>query len=167
MSIYVRPPNARTRERDADKMEQAAKVYDEKTLVDCLHANPLGMVKDGAATLGPGGMDIYEWYDQNGDMSAKVSAVRAAAMWMNLVTNKLSLPHNNEVADADGDGMLDAEEFQALFDLDGDGDISEHEKAKAYKMFAMVDKDGDGQLTQEELKQLANAQPEKFKARAM
>ena len=101
MSIYVRPPNARTRERDADKMEQAAKVYDEKTLVDCLHANPLGMVvKDGAATLGPGGMDIYEWYDQNGDMSAKVSAVRAAAMWMNLVTNKLSLPHNSEVADA-------------------------------------------------------------------
>ena len=56
-------------------------------------------------------------------MSAKVSAVRAAAMWMNLVTNKLSLPHNNEVADADGDGMLDAEEFQALFDLDGDGDF--------------------------------------------
>ena len=55
--------------------------------------------------------------------------------------------------------MLGAEEeFQALFDLDGDGDISEHEKAKAYKMFAMVDKDGDGQLTKEELKQIAQQQ---------
>ena len=96
-----------------------------------------------------------------GDMAA-----RAAKMWLSNTTNKLSLPTYNKAADTDGDGLLDADEFQALFDLDGDGNISEHEKAKAYKMFAMVDKDGDGQLTKEELKQIAQQQ-KKFKARAM
>ena len=84
---------------------------------------------------------------------------------------------------------MDKAEFAELFDLDGDGNVSQAEKEKAAKLFALVDKDGDGQLTEEysrpklsirgsalscpliessygrELKQLAHAQPKKFKAR--
>ena len=78
-------------------------------------------------------------------------------MWLTNPQNKMSLPSNNAIADADGDGLLDADEFKALFDLDGDGNISAHEAAKAAKLFAMVDKDGDGQLDIEELKQVRAA----------
>ena len=78
-------------------------------------------------------------------------------MWLTNPQNKMSLPSNNAIADADGDGLLDADEFKALFDLDGDGNISAHEAAKAAKLFAMVDKDGDGQLDIEELKQVRPA----------
>ena len=124
----------------------------------------------------------------------------------------MSLPKNSQVADTDGDGLLDQDEFKQLFDLDGDGQVDAKEQAKAMKLFAMVDKaracpptprarravagagrrshgaccaracslarprlsrgsrrcapqDGDGQLTTEELKQLAHAGPQKFKAR--
>ena len=90
---------------------------------------------------------------------------RAASIWLSNTTNRLSLPSNNAKADKDGDGLLDNDEFTELFDLDGDGNISAFERAKAEKLFKMVDKDGDGQLTKEELKQLANANPQKFKAR--
>ena len=79
-------------------------------------------------------------------------------------TNKLSLPNYNQAADADGDGLVDSEEFRNLFDLDGDGNVDAEEAKKAAKLFAMVDKDGDGQLTQEELKQLASTGERKFKA---
>ena len=47
---------------------------------------------------------------------------------------------------------MDKEEFQKMFDLDGDGDVGQAEMEKAAKMFAMADKDGDGQLTEEEMK---------------
>ena len=61
-------------------------------------------------------------------------------MWLSNPQNKMSLPSNSQAADADGDGLLDADEFQQLFDLDGDGQVDQAERAKALKMFAMVDK---------------------------
>ena len=60
----------------------------------------------------------------------------------------------NAAVDADGDGLLDKDEFAGLFDLDGDGVVDANERAKARALFATVDKDGDGQLTKEELKQV-------------
>lgn len=81
-------------------------------------------------------------------------AAQAARGWLNHPPNRMSLPHNNKAADDDGDGLVSAKEFQQMFDLDGDGSLSNHELAKAAKLFAMVDKDGDGQLTEEELKQV-------------
>ena len=83
--------------------------------------------------------------------------MRVHTVWLSGRLNRLSLPQNNKGADADGDGLLDKDEFQELFDLDGDGQISVDEKARAMTLFSLVDKDGDGQLTQEELKQLAAA----------
>ena len=81
-------------------------------------------------------------------------AARAAQMWLSNPLNKFSLPSVNKTVDADGDGLLDKDEFAGLFDLDGDGVIDAKEAAKARALFAMVDKDGDGQLTEEELKQV-------------
>ena len=81
-------------------------------------------------------------------------AARAAQMWLSNPLNKFSLPSVNKTVDADGDGLLDKDEFAGLFDLDGDGVIDANEAAKARALFAMVDKDGDGQLTEEELKQV-------------
>lgn len=78
-------------------------------------------------------------------------------MWLSNPLNKYTLAQNNTAADADGDGLLSKDEFKELFDLDGDGNVSAAEQAKAMAMFAQVDKDGDGQLTQKELQQLAHA----------
>ena len=103
-------------------------------------------------------MNSQDVYAQPAYLEGKAStdelAKRAAAMWLSNPANKMALPHNNKAADADGDGLLDKSEFQQMFDLDGDGQLSQHELAKAAKLFAMVDKDGDGQLTEEELKQV-------------
>ena len=92
-------------------------------------------------------------------------AAEAARGWLNNPANQMSLPQKAAAADTDGDGLIDRKEFQELFDLDGDGQLSQAEKAKAAKLFAMVDKDGDGQLTEEEMKQLAHARDVKVKAR--
>ena len=86
--------------------------------------------------------------------SIEDTAAEAARGWIANPANKMSLPQNNKAADADGDGLVDSKEFQQLFDLDGDGNLSQHELDKAAKLFAMVDKDGDGQLTEEEMKQV-------------
>lgn len=87
-------------------------------------------------------------------ISTADDAAQAARGWLNHPPNRMSLPHNNKAADTDGDGLIDKKEFQQMFDLDGDGNLSNHELEKAAKLFAMVDKDGDGQLTEEELKQV-------------
>ena len=82
-----------------------------------------------------------------GAVSTDIAAKRTAAMWMSNATNKMSLSHVNKAADTDGDGLLNAEEFQQMF-------IKQGSKANAAKLFAQVDKDGDGQLDEEELKQV-------------
>ena len=89
-----------------------------------------------------------------GATSTEDMASRAAQMWLSNPLNKFSLPSVNKAVDADGDGLLDKDEFAGLFDLDGDGVVDANEAAKARALFAMVDKDGDGQLTEEELKQV-------------
>ena len=70
------------------------------------------------------------------------------AAGLNLIAQALT------IYDADLRLVLCNAPFQQMFDLDGDGQLSQHELAKAAKLFAMVDKDGDGQLTEEELKQV-------------
>lgn len=89
-----------------------------------------------------------------GATSTEDLATRAAQMWLSNPLNKFSLPTVNAAVDADGDGLLDKDEFAGLFDLDGDGVVDANERAKARALFATVDKDGDGQLTKEELKQV-------------
>ena len=54
--------------------------------------------------------------------------MKAAQGWLNYPANKMSLPQTNKTVDADGDGLLDKKEFAELFDLDGDGNLSEAEK---------------------------------------
>ena len=94
-----------------------------------------------------------------GSTSTEDAAARTAQMWLSNPLNRFSLPSVNKAADADGDGLLDKDEFAGLFDLDGDGQVSAAEAAKAKALFAMVDKDGDGQLTEEELKQVSAPPP--------
>jgi len=90
-----------------------------------------------------------------GATPTQTAASRTAAMWLSNPLNKHSLPMAAKAADTDGDGMVDKDEFKALFEGN----------AQADKLFAMIDKDGDGNLTEDELKQLAHAQQNKFKAR--
>ena len=88
-----------------------------------------------------------------GATSTEDLATRAAQMWLSNPLNKFSLPTVNAAVDADGDGLLDKDEFAGLFDLDGDGVVDANERAKQGRSC-----DGrqrrDGQLTKEELKQV-------------
>ena len=62
-------------------------------------------------------------------------SARAAEMWLSNPQNRMSLPKNSQVADADGDGLLDKTEFQSLFDLDGDGKVDGNDAKLAMKKF--------------------------------
>ena len=85
-------------------------------------------------------------------------AAEAARAWKSCPTNAMQLKDNLQDADADGDGLIDKEEFKNL--LANSGAMN----ADAAMLFSMADKDGDGELTQLELQALADAQRNKFKA---
>jgi len=84
-------------------------------------------------------------------------AKRTATQWLSNPTNKMQLPSSVTAADADGDGLIDKEEFATLLaQAGGRGNVE--------KLFAEVDADGDGELTMEELKRLGDRNRTKFKA---
>ena len=67
------------------------------------------------------------------------------------------LPDSLKLADASGDGLIDANEFKDLMAAAGAiGDSG--------RIFAEIDKDGDGVLTADEVRLLAERNRNKFKA---
>ena len=85
-------------------------------------------------------------------------AARAAKIWKSVPTNSMQLNSNVELADADGDGLIDQDEFQSLLEAAGAMGLTIDQ---AKKLFAQADKDGDGELTMEELKTLGAPKREK------
>ena len=80
----------------------------------------------------------------------------AAELWKSNPANAMTLPSNLTLADKDGDGTIDVNEFKDLLTATGaSGDVA--------KLFAQIDKDGDGNLTADEIALLQDRN-RKFKA---
>ena len=68
----------------------------------------------------------------------------SARLWLTSTVNKMTLPSNIQLADADNSGTIDRDEFKELVARSGGFRGSE-------KMFAELDKDGSGTLDRSEL----------------
>ena len=95
-----------------------------------------------------------------GKASTEEIAKRAASMWLSNPANKMQLPQNVALADADGGGTIDKSEFGDLLAQSG---ITAGGNDMA-ALFAEADKDGDGELTVDEIKTLGDRNRNKFKA---
>ena len=81
--------------------------------------------------------------------SVQKEANTTANMWLRHPAYKMTLAALQKGADADGDGLIDAEEFKTLLKDSGYG-------GAAYaSLFARIDADGDGKLTEAEIKLLS------------
>ena len=76
-----------------------------------------------------------------------LAAENIAAAWLAHPANKLQLPGLQKAADADGDGLINQEEFKDLLKAAGSG-------SDASLLFAQMDADGDGVLDEAEIRAL-------------
>ena len=70
-------------------------------------------------------------------------------MWLKHPAYKMTLASVQQGADADNDGLINAQEFRDLLDASG------YTGAGAAALFSQIDADGDGQLTEAEIKMLS------------
>ena len=92
-----------------------------------------------------------EWVDDEGGRAARA---HQSFMSNNLSSNtiwKMQDKNNIALADADGGGTIDKDEFAQLMKSAGGGATNAQDMAL---LFAQVDADGDGELTEEEINQL-------------
>ena len=82
-------------------------------------------------------------------------AAQAAKNWKRNPVNAMTLPENLKLADEDGDGTIDKDEFKQLVEIAGAQGLT----------FEMVDRDGDGEITAEELQKMQDLNRGKVKAR--
>ena len=69
-------------------------------------------------------------------------------MWVKHPAYKVSLPTLQKEADANDDGVIDADEFKAMLQSSG------YKSVSAAALFSSIDADGDGKLTEAEIKML-------------
>ena len=101
---------------------------------------------------------LQEQQEKSRKQDIEALAYETARAWKSCPQNSMQLKDKLQEADADGDGLIDKNEFANLLANSG------AKNADAALLFSMADKDGDGELTQAELQALAEAQRSKFKA---
>jgi Ca2+-binding EF-hand superfamily protein len=102
----------------------------------------------------------HQWVEEEALRVARSHQSYMANHLSSNTVHKMQQKESITLADADGDGTIDKEEFAALLAAAGGQDNAEDMGA----LFAAADADGDGELTEEEIKALSEFKRKRYES---